>query len=67
MNMFDRGAAIKETEEILTELGITNSDDLYAKSGEDLAVVFETLKSGVLEKYDLRDEDMENILEEVLR
>lgn len=64
--MYDKEEVIRETTEILAEQGIKNSDDLYSKSGDELAIVFETLKSGVLEKYDLNDDDMEDILEEIL-
>ena len=66
MDMHDKEAAVREATEILAEQGIKNSDDLYTKSGDELAIVFETLKSGVLEKYDLSDENMEDILEEIL-
>ncbi len=51
---------------ILKEFGIENNEDFYSQDEEDGAVLYENLKAGVLEEYDITEEDMEDILEEIL-
>lgn len=47
------------------EYCIENVDDLYAQDGVAVAILYENLKP-VQEEYDLSDEDMGNILNEIL-
>ena len=47
------------------EFGIGSTADIYALAEEDAALLYEKLKP-VQEEYNLPEDDMENILEEIL-
>lgn len=66
MDINQRNAATDAVIRILDEYGIKNSDDWYNQDEEEGAVLYENLKAGVIEKYDIDDGDMEEILDEVL-
>lgn len=66
VSISEKEAAKIAVAEILAEFGIKNDDDLYAKDGEEIAELYENLKAGVLEEYDMDEEDIEGILEELL-
>ncbi|MCI8408453.1 MAG: hypothetical protein HFJ09_04180 [Lachnospiraceae bacterium] len=66
MNKNDKIAAKKATIKILNEYGIKNDNDFYSQEFEQRAELFENLKAGVLEEYNLDDDDMDEILDEIL-
>lgn len=66
MSISQNEAAKKIARKILEEYGIKTADDFYNQNGEDIAVVYENLKAGVMEEYNLNDDDMNEILEEIL-
>lgn len=66
MSKKDKIAAKKAAIEILNEYGIKNDNDFYSQDEEEGAVLYENLKAGVLEEFNLDDEDMDEILDEIL-
>lgn len=66
MNKKDKIAAKKAAIEILNEYGIKNDNDFYSQDDEEGDELYENLKAGVLEEFNLDDEDMDEILDEIL-
>lgn len=66
MNKKDKIATKKVAIEILNEYGIKNDNDLYSQDCEQVAELYGYLKAGVLEEYDLDDDDMVELLDEIL-
>lgn len=66
MNKKDKIAAKKAAIEILNRYGIKNDNDFYSQDEEEGAELYENLKAGVLEEFDLTHEDMGEILDEIL-
>lgn len=66
MNKKDKIAAKKAAIEILNEYGIKNDNDFYSMDIEKGDELYQNLKAGVLEEYDLEEDDMEELLDEIL-
>lgn len=66
MDIEQRNAATDAVIKILDRYGIKSSNDWYNQDKEEGAELYENMKAGVIEMYDIDDEDMEGILEEVL-
>lgn len=66
MDIEQRNAATDAVIKILDRYGIKSSDDWYNQDEEEGAELYDNMKAGVIEMYDIDDEDMEDILEEVL-
>lgn len=66
MSKKDKIAAKKAAIGILNEYGIKNDNDFYSQDEEEGAELYENLKAGVLEEFNLDDEDMAEILDEIL-
>jgi len=66
MDIEQRNAVTDAVIKILDRYGIKSSDDWYNQDEEEGAELYENMKAGVIEMYDIDDEDMEDILEEVL-
>lgn len=66
MSINERELAKKAALKILKDFGINNGEDFLARGEEDVAVLYENLKAGVLEEYDIDEDDMEEILNEIL-
>ena len=61
----ERKLAKKATAKILKEFGVYSEDDWYNQDEVEGAVLYENLKAGVVEEYDVDDDDMNEILEEL--
>lgn len=59
-------AAIQETMNILIDFGIKTKEDLDFQDEEEGAVLYETMKAGVMEQFDIEDKDMEKIFDTVV-
>ena len=66
MSISQNETAKKIARKILEEYGIKTADDFYNQDEEDIDIVYENLKAGVMEEYNLNDDDMNEILEEIL-
>ncbi|MBD5087873.1 MAG: hypothetical protein HDT30_03505 [Clostridiales bacterium] len=66
MNKKDKIAAKKAAIEILNEYGIKNLNDFNSQDDEEGDEMYGYLKAGVLEEFDLDDEDMDELLYEIL-
>ena len=66
MDIEQRNAATDAVIKILDKYGIKNSNDWYNQDEEEGLVLYEDMKAGVIEMYDIDDDDMEEILEEIL-
>ncbi len=55
----------RATAKILKEFGIISSDDLYSK-GNTICVLYENLKAGILEEFDIDKSEIEKILDDIL-
>lgn len=52
---------------ILAEFNINSTEDWYSQDEEEGLELYESLKAGVLEEYNLTDNDMEELLDEILK
>lgn len=66
MNKKDKIAAKKVAIEILNEYGIENLNDFNSQDDEEGDEMYGYLKAGVVEEFDLDDEDMDELLYEIL-
>lgn len=66
MDIDERNAAIDAVIKILDRYGIKNLDDWYNQDEEEGAELYEDMKAGVVEMYNIDDDDMGEILDEVL-
>lgn len=55
------------TADILKEHGIESKSDMDKLSNEDSAILYEALKSGVLEAYDITPKRLEKLIEKILK
>lgn len=56
---------INATIEMLEEYGVSNYDDWYNQDEEESMELYENMKAGILEEFDIDDEDMDKILDEI--
>ncbi len=66
MDISDSNEAINATIKILDRYGIKNSGDWYNQDEEEGAELYENIKAGVVEVYDLDDNEMNDIIDEIL-
>lgn len=57
--------AKEAAEKIMHEFGVYTEEDWYNIDGEEGMELYEEMKAGVLEEYDLTDSDMEDLLDEI--
>ena len=51
---------------ILKNFDILSSDDLYAKDANTMCMLYEHLKAGIIEKFDVDESELNKILDEIL-
>ena len=51
---------------ILKEFDILSSDDFDAMDGNTICVLYENLKAGILEEFDVDESEMNKILDDIL-
>ena len=51
---------------ILKEFGILTSDDFDAMDGDTICVLYENLKAGIVEEFDVDESEMNKILDDIL-
>lgn len=66
MDIIKKEEATRAVLEILYEYGIKTYDDWYNQDEQESLELYESMKAGVIEVYDISDDDMENILGEIL-
>lgn len=66
MDISDRNEVINATIKILDRYGIKNSSDWYGQDEEEGAELYESIKAGVVEVYDVNDNEMNDIIDEIL-
>lgn len=66
MDISDRNEVINATIKILDRYGIKNSDGWYNQDEEEGAELYESIKAGVVEVYDVDDNEMNDIIDEIL-
>ena len=54
------------TAKILKEFGILSSDDFDSMDGNTMCVLYENLKAGIFEEFDVDESDMNKILDDIL-
>ena len=54
------------TAKILKEFGVLSSDDFDAMDGDTICVLYENLKAGILEEFDVDESEMNRILDDIL-
>lgn len=59
-------AAKKDMIKIMADLGVTDEESLDSQTEEEGAVLYENLKAGIVEVYDLDDDDMEMLFDEII-
>lgn len=66
MGRTDREAAKAAAEHILKDFGILTMEDYENLEEVDGAVLYENLKAGVLEEFDVEEDELWEILEEIV-
>ncbi len=66
MNKKKYSAAKRATAQILKEYNILSSKELYSMDSYTGCILYQNLKAGVLEQFDIDDEEMDRILDEIL-
>lgn len=66
MDKETKNAAKQDMIKILANFGITDEESLDCQDDEEGAELYEDLKAGILEPYDLDDHDMELLFEEII-
>ena len=54
------------TAKILKEFGILSSDDFDSMDGNTMCVLYENLKAGIVEEFDVEESEMNKILDDIL-
>ena len=54
------------TAKILEEFGILSGDDFDSMDGDTMCVLYENLKAGIVEEFDIEESEMNKILDDIL-
>ena len=54
------------TAKILEEFGILSGDDFDSMDGDTMCVLYENLKAGIVEEFDVDESEMNKILDDIL-